>query len=693
MRPRSAFGALGVILALVVAILVPLVNPPTPAAAASAADWDPGYIISDEQFYDTDSMTAADVQSFLNGKVASCSSGYTCLKSYSQATTNIAGDRYCNGYQGSSSQSAAQIIDAVARSCGISQRVLLVLLEKEQSLVTSRAPSSWSYTAATGQSCPDTAPCDPRFSGFFYQVYYAARQLEVYRLNPTLFGYRAQRWNNILYNPNGACGTKSVYIQNQATASLYVYTPYTPNDAALANLYGTGDGCSSYGNRNFWRLYTDWFGSTRSYTVLDGFTSFYNARGGANGAIGRPTSDAIYVEENGQGWYQRFSGGNLYGSYQGGTVFVANNVILSEYDRQNGPRGAMGWPNGEQVCIAGVKCTQSFVSATISTSAQYGAHVVWGGMRDYWLGQGGAAGRLGAALNDQLYTQPAAGVAWVQNFEAGVLVQSAAGFQLVPYSRIQQIWSDSGQGAGPLGWPRGAYECVGGDCLQLFTGGVVTDSATFGAHAVTGSFATEWNARGGRAGLGVAYNTALSANGGVIQNFAAGMLTTTGGAPVFVAYGPIQAAWSAAGAQRASYGWPTANQVCEGEFCSQAFQGGAFSSSSWGTYGTFGSIASFWAGQGAAGYGAAINNIRYTDVYNGGWAQHFSKGVITQIRGAQPVFSPYGPIIDMWYRYGAERTWLGWPAAAPVCDANGCTQQFQNGVARSTAGGVSFSAS
>jgi hypothetical protein len=42
---------------------------------------------------------------------------------------------------------------------------------------------------------------------------------------------------------------------------LYDYTPYTPNAAALNNLYGTGDACSSYGNRNFWRYYSDWFGN------------------------------------------------------------------------------------------------------------------------------------------------------------------------------------------------------------------------------------------------------------------------------------------------------------------------------------------------------------------------------------------------------------------------------------------------
>jgi hypothetical protein len=33
--------------------------------------------------------------------------------------------------------------------------------------------------------------------------------------------------------------------------------------------YGTGDGCGAYGNRNFWAMFTDWFGSTQG-TVYRG---------------------------------------------------------------------------------------------------------------------------------------------------------------------------------------------------------------------------------------------------------------------------------------------------------------------------------------------------------------------------------------------------------------------------------------
>jgi hypothetical protein len=266
-RPvRRLVGFLAVCFS-VVALLVALpatVAPAPQAQAANAADWNPGNIIDDAVFYDADAMDAAAVQSFLNQRVQNCAAGFTCLKDYRQNTDNRPADQYCAGYTGRAGESAAQIINNVARSCGISQQVILVLLEKEQSLVTHTSPGPTRYLKATGQGCPDTAPCDSATAGFFYQVYYAARQYEIYRLNPTWWGYQAGRWNNILYHPTNPCGTQRVYIENQATAGLYIYTPYVPNASALNNMYGTGDSCASYGNRNFWRIFTDWFGSTRA---------------------------------------------------------------------------------------------------------------------------------------------------------------------------------------------------------------------------------------------------------------------------------------------------------------------------------------------------------------------------------------------------------------------------------------------
>lgn len=275
------------------------VSSTSPAIAADGAEFDPGYIVSDENFYDGAAMSASQVQDFLSSKSSGCaSSSPKCLVSYSQSTPSMPASTYCQAYEGRpNGESAASILARVGQACGISQRVLLVLLQKEQSLVTTTSPSWYSYNAATGFGCPDTAPCDASFGGFFYQVYYAARQFRIYQQWPDSYNYRPGRWNTILWHPSASCGTSSVYIQNAATAALYIYTPYRPNAAALSNLYGVGDACSSYGNRNFWRLWSDWFGSpTETSTFiarLDGSDLYYLVAGG----VKYPISSTL------QAWY------------------------------------------------------------------------------------------------------------------------------------------------------------------------------------------------------------------------------------------------------------------------------------------------------------------------------------------------------------------------------------------------------
>ncbi|MFT4028605.1 MAG: carbohydrate binding domain-containing protein [Protaetiibacter sp.] len=234
-----------------------------PAEAAVASNFDAGYIISDETMYSSREMTAAQVDAFLDAKGASCTANGTisCVKdvliSYSAQAVNA----YCSAMSAATNATAGQMIVAVAVACGINPQVLLVLIEKEQSLVSRTTPTSYSYRYATGFACPDSSGCSDEKAGFFVQVYSAAKQFRIYAAKPSSFNYLAGQYNSILYNPNTQCGSSSVYIRNQATASLYNYTPYQPNAAALANMYGTGDSCSSYGNRNFWRIFSDWFGN------------------------------------------------------------------------------------------------------------------------------------------------------------------------------------------------------------------------------------------------------------------------------------------------------------------------------------------------------------------------------------------------------------------------------------------------
>ncbi|MFZ4843544.1 hypothetical protein [Mycetocola saprophilus] len=270
-RSRSLSG--GLLFTLLLGLLVGIV-PATSAQAADARDFNPGNLITDAQFFDGQAMSAAEVQSFLNGKVAKCQSGYTCLKDFTMNTVTRPADAgKCAAYDGRANETAAQIIARVGQACGISQKAILVLLEKEQGLVTLSNPSASRYTIATGYACPDTSACDAKYFGFYNQVYMAALQFKRYQANPTYWGHIAGRVNNIRLHPNASCGTTPVFIQNQATAGLYNYTPYQPNQAALNNLYGTGDSCSSYGNRNFWRMYTDWFGASTDPSALVRTTS------------------------------------------------------------------------------------------------------------------------------------------------------------------------------------------------------------------------------------------------------------------------------------------------------------------------------------------------------------------------------------------------------------------------------------
>lgn len=242
---------------------------PRASATAMAADFDPGNIISDAVFFNPVALTDDQIQAFLTARGTNCVAGSLCLKAYTAGTLAEPADAFCRGYTGGLVQSAAQIIGGVARSCGINPQVLVVLLEKEQGLVSATRPTTSAYLAATGFGCPDTsAGCSSSYSGFFYQVYFAARQYEIYAANPGGYRYKAGQVNSIYYNPTYACGAANVYIANQATAGLYIYTPYVPNAAAMNNLYGLGDACSAYGNRNFWRIFTDWFGNPQAGSYL-----------------------------------------------------------------------------------------------------------------------------------------------------------------------------------------------------------------------------------------------------------------------------------------------------------------------------------------------------------------------------------------------------------------------------------------
>lgn len=240
------------------------------AATVVASDFAAGNLMTDAVFYNGTAFSEGQIQGLFDTQVPTCKTGYVCLRSYKAATAARSADAMCKGYTAASSELASVIITKVAASCGINPGVLVSLLQKEQGLVTDDWPSATQYAYATGYSCPDDPGigCDPDTAGFFAQVYGAAWQFKRYA-NPAgtsnyFTWYPVGKVTNVLYSEKASlnCGSAPVAIWNKATAALYYYTPYQPNAAALANFFGTGDKCSSYGNRNFWGTYTSWFGST-----------------------------------------------------------------------------------------------------------------------------------------------------------------------------------------------------------------------------------------------------------------------------------------------------------------------------------------------------------------------------------------------------------------------------------------------
>lgn len=220
------------------------------SSTANATSFNPGRIIDDSIFTDHTSMSLSQVEKFIQSKNSNCTNGEApCLRNYKE-----------NG------KTSAQIIYDASQRYKINPQVLLATLQKEVGLLTQNTPGKWRYTTAMGYGCPDSTPgvCESSYHGFTNQMDWAGKMFRSI-MN------RSQTWytpyligsNEILWHPDaGRCGSSNVNIQNLATVALYSYTPYRPNNAALQAGYGTGNSCSSYGNRNFWLYFNDWFGPT-----------------------------------------------------------------------------------------------------------------------------------------------------------------------------------------------------------------------------------------------------------------------------------------------------------------------------------------------------------------------------------------------------------------------------------------------
>ncbi|WP_081473277.1 cell wall-binding repeat-containing protein [Leucobacter chromiiresistens] len=640
---------------MTVSMLVPGLGA-SPAQAANITDgFNPGNIVSDANFYDGRAMGVNEIQTFLNQRVPRCTIGdpgrtagmkwgetkiaSKCLRNFSMNSQSRASNAYCAAYRGRSGESAAQIIAKVGQACGISQRVLLIMLEKEQSLVTDTWPTVRQFDVAMGYACPDSGPgnsanCDPTQTGFFQQVYRAAWQLEVYRANPNSYNYKPFQNNRIQWHPNAGCGASTVYISNWATAALYIYTPYRPNQAALNAGWGTGDACSSYGNRNFYNFYKSWFGNPHLAFPVDG--AILNYWQSNRAWLGNPKAAAVSNGANGGGRTQQFSGGIVFEPKAGQVSGMQRtSPIYVAYSRAGGIAGSWGWPVAP-------------------------------------------ATNQGSSGNNSM------------RFQGGIAAEAKGyGVYLVP-AKIQTLWEKEGGFAGKLGFPVAEALVKPGDIVsQTFKSGELVYSPSGGALKVDPEFLPAWRALGpggGSVGVPIGTPTTSAANGGgKTYAMLRGTMYKSPAGVYAIGTGPFGDAYRASGGHTGAFGWPASPAECgllDGG-CAMSFQRGV----------------GLWSGatgivklspEAYESWGKHASELGYPKTTakavgtgsNAGTVHRFASGDIYQSKLGTFAL-PDGTLRNAYQSAGGPTGKWGWPSSDMSCDADGskCVMSFVNGIA------------
>ncbi len=184
----------------------------------------PHYLLNDAEFEDSTAWILPEIRNFLETKGSP-------LATY--APRDVDG----------SLKKAADIIAIAGRKHRVNPKVLLVLLQKEQSLVEDssvalrQAQGIRRLDWATGYGvCDDCRKSDPRlagFRGFTKQVDFAAARLRYFFDHPNEFRIQKGRPARI--------DRQRVTPLTRATAALYLYTPHI------------------HGNQNFWIIWNRWF--------------------------------------------------------------------------------------------------------------------------------------------------------------------------------------------------------------------------------------------------------------------------------------------------------------------------------------------------------------------------------------------------------------------------------------------------
>lgn len=213
------------------------------SATAVHAEFDPNNIISDEEMLNASSMSLEEIKQFLKNKnsylynysTQNCD-GYT--KSAAEIIYDAAHNYDCEGVTLSEKPTLAEK-KSKCRPISINPKMLLVLLQKEQSLVENTSPTQRQLDWAVGYGCFDGEACNTRWQGFGKQVNSASLQFYDYVTNSKAYTYQAGKTYTVT---NTGSSTSVISPKNNATAALYNYTPHVYN-----------------GNYNFHKLWGKYF--------------------------------------------------------------------------------------------------------------------------------------------------------------------------------------------------------------------------------------------------------------------------------------------------------------------------------------------------------------------------------------------------------------------------------------------------
>ncbi len=675
------------LLALFSSILIAFPLATTSAPAAAATPFNPGHIISDSRFFDASTMNGAAIDSFLRSQVRNCGSGHTCLKDYWQSTSSRPADAYCSGYQGAGPEPAWRIIDKAAQSCGINPQVLIVLLEKEQGLVTGTSPSARRYEIATGLGCPDNADCDARYYGLQNQVYGAARQFKIYAEGRHFTYFAPGSTWNIRFSPTASCGSSPVRIENTATAALYYYTPYQPNAAALRAGTGTGDDCSAYGNRNFSIFFDRWFGSPIAAThgAID---ALWKANGGGQGWIGGPVAEMVADSANGGGWYQRFQNATLYHTASGTSAILrTQSGVHNRYLEGGGVRSSLGWPTGNEDCSTAT-CAIGFQNTTLVWNSANGQIVpLIKEIEDHWYETGGVSSWLGAPLSGERWV-PQNGGGITQAFTGGTVYRTATGVlsSFGNWSGLFRQYTTAGGPTSSYGWPRGGESCVAAGCWVPFDKAALSwDAETKRTELLHGRFGTEWLAGGGAAHwAGPAIAPMVAVDGGWKQSFRNGTFYLKDGGE-FVGWGTssaLQREYLRRGGQAGALGWPTSGDACSPAGCVVTLERGNLVQDAVSRRVSSVHPSLFTGWRDAGGPSSAVGTpTGEAATVAGGVTQQFRNGIGYVKQGGQAQLLRSGTALTGRYAaLGGPNGQLGWPTSAETCENGiGCMISFERG--------------